>query len=258
MHAGPRWLWLAVGVAFSASIVELSRHALALPYDRISFLLASVLLIRIVLLSQGAPRSPRAGVLLLAAAAFLQFAAILGDLSTFGRASVALAVIALARLTGRPSLQGALVALWLVPIPISVVEVVREPLENSGAAIIAVLSSAFGAPAEAVGPVVRSGSTILELRVSDTGLYIGYALSLVGWYAAARRDEPLARCAASALRYGLLAVPVALAGLVLASLVLVVGKSGGAVRTLLDHVVPALVVLAALLHVELGLRRRAR
>ena len=174
------WLWLAAAVAFSPSLVELAQHALALPRDRISFVLAALLLVRFSLTTTRGARDARAGVALLGVAVLLQFFGILGDALTLGRASVAVAVIALSRITGRPAATGAILALWLVPIPISVLEPVRGPLENAAADAVAAFCGLLGSPALAVGPMVRVADSSLELRVSDAGLHLAHVLSLLG------------------------------------------------------------------------------
>lgn len=249
------WLWLAAAVAFSPSLVDLAGPAIRLPRDRASFVLAAILLLRAALVLRAETPARRQGAVLLLLAVALQLFGIVGDASTLGRMSVGLAIIGVSRFGGRPPLAAALLSLWLVPIPVSVLEPFRAPLENAAAAFVAAVAELLGAPAQAVGPVVRLGAQSLELQVSAAGVQLGHLLSLLGWYAGAMRGETPLRCLRSAALWGACGVALALPCLAAAGAALV-GSGPGLARMLLDHALPLLLALAGFVLAEARRPRR--
>ena len=119
--------WLRVGavIAFSPALADLALHALSTP-RAIAPVVAAALLIAGTVRSRAEPASNRrAAFAVLAFAASLEVLGIVANIAALSRTSVTLAVVAMAQLTGRPPLTTALLSLWLVPIPVSLLEPVR-------------------------------------------------------------------------------------------------------------------------------------
>jgi hypothetical protein len=248
------WLWLAVGAAFSPAIVELVRSSGDTPRSAIS-VLAAVLLVASAWRERtgGAPaRGP--AIALLALASLLELFGILGAASTLSRLSVAIAVIGTARLCGRPTLPAAFLAMWLVPIPVSLIEPIRVPLEHGAASFVALVLRLFTGDGVAVGPLVRAGGQALELQSGDAGLHLAHLLALLGWYAGVLRGATVRDAARLAAGAALLVLPLEPFFLALAALVLTL-HGPASVRGLLDVGFPVAVTLAGLAWAERGRSR---
>lgn len=254
-HPPSPWLWLAAAAAFSPALAELLRQTAASPFNPTPLFAAVLLACGSWRDRSATPPARRTALVLLAAACCLELLGILGGAATLGRASLSLAIVGMARLLGRPPLWVALLSLWLVPIPVSVVEPIRTPLESAAAAIVAGSARLAGAPAVAVGPLVRIGGTTLALQPSDGGLHLAHQLALLGWYAASSRGQALPAAARQGLATALLAAPLQPLFLAAAGLLLSWGGKGAA-RAVLDVVAPCLLVLATIVWTERAGARR--
>jgi hypothetical protein len=222
------WLWLAAAVAFSPALADLTLHALSTP-RAIAPLLAAVLLVVGTLRTRAPVASNRpAAIALLAFAASLEVFGIVGGIAALARASVAVALVAMAQLVGRPPLSTALLSLWLVPIPVSLLEPVRGPIEHAVAAFVAAVAGLASPGIVAVGPIVRAGGVSFEIDTREAGLHLAHLLALLGWYGAARRGGEPRTAAWSAAKAALLVLPLQPLFLVLAAIALVIGGPGAA------------------------------
>lgn len=248
------WLWIAAAVAFSPSLADLLGHALELPRDRLSFVVATILFLRAAFLLRGETPAPRQGAAILLTAVVLQFFGILGDASTLQRLSVSLALVGVARFSGRPPRAAALLALWMVPIPVSLLEPFRAVLENAAAAWVATVAGLLAPAATAIGPVVRLDDAALELHASDAGIQLAHLLSSLGWYAAALRGERLAGDLRRAALFAVLGLLLAFVSLAVSGVAFV--TSGPALaRGILDPLVPTGAALAGFVVAERGRQR---
>lgn len=245
------WLWLAAAVAFSPALAEVAAQTVTNPRTSTP-VIAGALLFAAAWRSplREAPHRPT-GLALLTLATALELLGILGASSTFARISVPIAVVGVARLLGHPPLAIALLSLWLVPIPVSLLEPLREPMENGAAAFVAAMATLLGSDASAVGPLVRAGGRSFELHAPDAGLHLAHLLTLAGWYGAALRGERLAGAVRLAARAALLTLPLQPVFLTLATLALL-AFGPEAARGVLDPGLPALVLLTALPWAERG------
>lgn len=248
------WLWLAAAVAFSPALAALALPVLSTP-RAITAPVAAALLISSAVRERGRGAAPpRPATLWLALAAALEVFGIFGGVAVATRVSVPMAIAAMALRTGAPTLPAALLSLWLVPIPISLLEPVRAPVEHAVGAYVAAVAALGSPEAIAAGPMVRVRATTLELDVRDAGLHLAHLLALLGWYGASRRGEGIARAAWSAAKTAsgaLLLQPIFLA---LAAFALVLGSAGWA-RALLSPILPGIVVAIGVLRSERPLLR---
>jgi hypothetical protein len=250
------WIWVAAGVAFSPALFELARQTVEFPQKTTP--LVAALLLLVSARRESAREVPGRGgaILLLAAAAALELLGVLGGAATLARASVPLALVGIARLLGRPPLRIALISLWLVPIPVSLVALVPMPLDQAAARFVASVAELLGVAASSVGPLVRVGEQSFELSAAMAAVHLAWLLALLGWYAAALRGEELARAAATALASALLVLLLQPLLLVMAALALV-WLGPPAAGALLDPVFPLVVALGGMLLAERG-RAQAR
>ncbi len=162
------WIWVAAAVAFSPALVEVARQTVEFP-QKTTPLVAALLLVVSAWRETAREMPGRSGaIVLLAVAAALELLGVLGGAATLARASLPLAFVGIARLLGRPPLRIALISLWLVPIPVSLVALVQTPLDQAAARFVAWVARLLGdAATSAVGPLVRVGEQSFELRASD-------------------------------------------------------------------------------------------
>ncbi len=253
--ASSPWLWIAAGVAFSPALAEIAAQTVSNPRTTTPVIAGALLLVAATR-SRSHEAPERAVALgLLAAAAGLELFGILGGSSTFARVSVPVAVVALSRLLGHPPLATALLSLWLVPIPVSLLEPLREPFENGAAMFVAAVASLASPDASAVGPLVRAGGRSFELHAPDAGIHLAHLLTLVGWYAAVLCGEGIGAAARLAGKAALLTVPLQPVFLTAAAFAFVT-LGPWAARGVLDPGLPALVLVTALPWAER--RRRAK
>lgn len=249
------WLWMAAAVAFSPALAEIAAQTVSNPRTTTPIIAGALLL-----LASARSRTrevPERGLALglLTVAALLELFGILGGSSTFARVSVPVAVVAVSRLLGHPPLATALLSIWLVPIPVSLLEPLREPFENGAAAFVAAVASLVRPDASAVGPLVRADGRSFELHAPDVGLHLAHLLTLVGWYAAVLRGERISAAARLAGIAALLTLPLQPVFLTAAALALI-AFGPAAARAVLDPGLPVLVLLTALPWAER--RRRTR
>lgn len=255
--AGSPWLWLAAGIAFSPALAEIAGQTVSNPRTTTPIIAGSLLVLASVRCRVRETPGRTVALGLLAAAAVLEILGILGGSSTFARVSVPVAVVGVSRMLGHPPLATALLSLWLVPIPVSLLEPLREPFENGAAAFVAAVGSLVSPDAVAVGPLVRASGRSFELRAPDAGLHLAHLLALVGWYGAVLRGEGLGAAARMAGKTALLTLPLQPIFLAVAALALLaVGPS--AARGVLDPGLPALVLVTALPWAERGRRRSVK
>jgi hypothetical protein len=248
------WLWLAAGVAFSPSLAEIARQTVAIP--RTITPIAAALMLALCALrdrSDEAP-SPRIAVALLVLASAFELLGILGGAATLSRISVPLAILGISRLVGHPGWATALLSIWLVSIPVSLLAPLNTALEHGAARFIASVAGLLAPDASAVGPLVRAGGRMLDVQASDAGLHLAQLLALGGWYGAALRGAPLASVLRASALWALLALALQPLFLSLAALVLVT-LGPAAARALLEFALPALVIVTMLALAERSFRR---
>ncbi len=115
------------------------------------------------------------------------------DSPSLGLGGLALGIIGVAGWTGRPALPVALLVVWLVPVPIFVLESLSPDLESLWMQLLAPVAEGLGAEFERVGPVAYGpDETRVEFFPEDDGLVLAHALALVGFAQGLRRaDAPL-------------------------------------------------------------------
>jgi hypothetical protein len=219
-HRDSTVLWIAVAAALSPSLVDLGAHVVANPWVRGTAIFP--LLLAWCAFTDPAPSRPaRDGLPLLLLGVAAAFVGVGGGMPRVGRPGIALAVIGVARMTGRPSLPVALLAIWLVPLPTQFVEALAPGLDGLVARAAAQLGSFAGVPAEADARRVTAlwfvtPSGPLQLFPGDGGLALAWTFAGLGWFAALQRRLPIAACARAALRWSITALPLQIAALAIA------------------------------------------
>jgi hypothetical protein len=137
----------------------------------------------------------------------------------------------------------ALLSIWLVPIPLFLLEPMRTSLEHAAASVVAAALQLFGGAGIAVGPLVRAHGESLELQSPDAGLHLAQLLALLGWYASVIVRASIGSAARTAAIAAFLAIPLQLVFLGLAAFAFqMIGST--AARRLLDLGLPALLIVA--------------
>lgn len=248
-------LWIAVAAALSPSLVDLGAHVATNPWVRGTAVFP--LLFAWCAFTDPAPSRPaRDGLLLLLLGVAAVFISVGGGMPRVGRPGITLAVIGVARMTGRPSLPVALLAIWLVPFPTQFVEALAPGLEGLVARVAAALGNVAGIPAEADARRVTAlwfvtPSGPLHLFPGDGGLALAWTFAGLGWFAALLRRLQIAACARTALRWWITALPLQIAALAIACGAALLGALAAA-RTWLD----AFPLLATLLGVAWAVHSR--
>jgi hypothetical protein len=241
-------LWIALAVALSPSIVNLVEHVATRPWARCAapfpFLLGW-------LAWRHRERAQPAadGFVWLAIGLVLSIVGAGGDMPRLARPGIALGVIGLARATGFPPTPTALLAAFAIPLPTALLGAFEPGLEALVARAIAAGAAALGTAVELDASrldvlrfVVPRGA--LELVPADGALSLAWALAGIGWFGGLLRAAPPRELVRTALRWGVVAVPIQAAGIGLACAVSLAGSPSGG-RTLLD-LWPPLAVAAGL------------
>lgn len=247
MSRSAAWLsWLALVVAFSPVLADLAQHLASDPPLRYALLFAPLLVVALRSVPASEPAAPR-GYSWLAAALLIELLALRVDLARVARPALAIGVIGLARSEGL-SQRAAALAFWLVPVPGAVLALASPWLATALLAFAAPLAGLGGLALEADPLRLLAGSQGLELRPVDLGLPLAALLSGLGWYAGVRGRWAARRLLTRVLGWGVLALPVQLAGLGLAG-GLLAAVDATAARAALDHLwIP--VAAVALLWIE--------
>lgn len=226
-------LWVALGIAFSASWVELVRHWMEEPWAR-----PSVLFLALFLAAAARDRGPRnrrrgGGWLVLGGLglSLISFGVGLGRL---GRPGIPLGIIGMARVLGRPSLATSMLALWVIPPPSLLSEALSPGLEGGLAWLAAGAGEALGLPAVSSSHTLEIAGSTVEIRPTDGGIPLAIYFAGLGWWSAVRAGGGVR----DALRAAARIVPlgfVAQALVLCLAFALLAGRAPTAARTVLDH-----------------------
>ncbi|MEZ4290357.1 MAG: hypothetical protein R3E53_07390 [Myxococcota bacterium] len=219
-------LWLGLGVAFSPVLLELVGHWRAHPWARVSLVFPGLALEALRRGAAGASRSTSRPILVLGLglAIGLELVAISGDALRLGRLAFVLGAVALGIGLGRAGWVRALVLVWIVPLPSTLLELASPALEGAWGRLVAAGLPGLEAIVARDGRIaLAAGEARLPLEAPDGGLALAFALAGLGWYRAARRDLGGRAALQSALRAAGLFVPIQLGIVALAGALLVGG-----------------------------------
>jgi hypothetical protein len=247
-HRGHSVLWIALAAALSPVLVDTATHVATNEWARgtavFPFLLAYCAW------TDMAPSHPsRDGLVLLVIGVAVSFIGVGGGMPRVGRPGLVFAVLGLARMTGRPSLGCALLALWLIPLPTQLIEALAPGLDAVVASAVAQIASATGIAAHVepghvdtlvlVGPAGR-----LDLLPGDAGLPLAWTFAGLGWFKAVRLGRSSSAAARFAGRWMLMAIPLQVVALAAACAMTLLGRPALG-RAVLDHF-PLVAVLLGL------------
>jgi hypothetical protein len=193
-------LALALAVALAPVVEEIGRHVAANLWATYVLGMAA-LAAAAYALAEPTGRAHRDGIAWIAAALALELIGLLAGPAQIGRGALPLAAFGFARLRGRPGLAGALLALWLIPIPNLLLRIPSPGLETLFLTLAARGATLFGAEPVLSGVQVAVGDVGLRVHRGDGGVPLAVALAGAGWYVAVRRGAGLAGAAAGALRF---------------------------------------------------------
>jgi hypothetical protein len=235
-HELSRWVLLLL--ALGPLWLELSRHILANPWAGY-VLLVPILLVWGALISAAEPASPRLGAALVVSALGIEFVALLAGPLRAGRIALPLGVLGMSALLGRPARRFWPLALFLVPVPFSLVQIASPGLEGFWLRLAAMVARALGHPVSLAGASAISPAGALRLGPADGGLPLAGLFAALGCFAAARRGGSATSSLLRGLRLALLALPVQAAAVSLGLVVATSGHEVGA-RLWLDVGLPLL------------------
>jgi hypothetical protein len=225
--------WGALGVALSASWVDLVKHWMNEPWACPAVLFLPLFVVAAAR-DRGRQAPRRGGGLLVAAGLGLSLIAFGGSLGRLGRPGIPLAIIGMARVLGRPSLATSLLALWLVPPPFALSEALSPGLERGLAWLAAGAAKAWGLPV-VLGPrALEIAGATLEIRQTDGGVPLAIYLAGVGWWGAVGAGGGLREALRAAARIAPLGFVAQALALCLA-FALLAGRAPNAARAVLDH-----------------------
>lgn len=236
--------WLALALGFSPALVELARHLLAAPIDRYALLAPILLLLAVRAEREHEARPRRDGWPLLVLGVGLELAGIAVDTDSAMRLGLALGVVGMARRLGRPSWRASVLALGVVPLPVSLLDLASPELEEVLAWAAARADSALGLPVAAAGSALRADALLLPLRSDHSGLPLAWVCAELAWFAGHRLRWSVRASVSAVLAAGLAAFPIQLLVVTAAGAALALGAPEPA-RALLDGA--WLAVAAALL-----------
>jgi hypothetical protein len=247
-------LWLGTAVAFSRVLLDLV-HSL-FETDACWSILLPIPLIAICI-GRDTPASRGAGAgggLLILLGLVLNVLGMSLDAWSIARLGLPLAAIGVARITGQPALPVALMSLWLVPLPYSILTVLTPWPESGLASLAAAVTTQLGAPLHAAGPVIHGPAGKLLLDPDHSGLPLAVGLALLGWYGALRRGGGLSKPLRAAALGFVLAFPIQAFGVCVAALALWSG-SPGVGQALVEWGLLAVCSVTSVLWIELHTQR---
>lgn len=227
-------LWSALGVALSASWVDLVGHWIDEPWARPAVLFLPVFAVAAAR-DRGRQVPRRGGGLLVAAGLGLSLIAFGGGLDRLGRPGIPLSLIGMARALGRPSLATSLLALWVVPPPFSLSAALSPGVERGLAWLAAGAAEAGGLPVVLSPRMLEIAGATLEIRPTDGGVPLAVYLAGVGWWGAVRAGGGVRDALRAAVRIAPLGFFAQALALCLA-FALLAANAPNAARTVLDHV----------------------
>jgi len=237
---------VALVLAFSPVIVDLFRHVYQYPWARTVIVFPWLVWIVVGLRRRDRHAAPsvRLAWLSLGAAVLIQFIAIEGVEIRFARLGLVGAAVVSAWATGVLRGSEAMLLVWLVPIP-STILLMGDPVLVRGVGSVGAALGGADVVADGRTTLLALGQQSLTLGPADSGLSLCAALAGIGWFrAVANPSSRFSEAITTALFWGL-------AGL-LVQILLVAGaaRSGSPVtaREILDEggwVIVVLVGLAA-------------
>jgi hypothetical protein len=257
--ASPReaaWLWTGLALAFSPALAELVSHWREAPWARYSVLALWLLPRSATALGERAPGRSDGLVLIVVGLALEVFAVAAGP-AKLARPGLVLGVLGLARALGCPPLRAALLAVFLVPVPALLArlpEPLLRPLLQEPAVALA---RAVGAEGESVPLGIARADQLLRVYDHDLGVPLAALFAGAAFAAALVREATSPRALLGAAALSPLALPVQLAGLFVAALLLD-ARGPEAARRWLDDGPWLLAAVAALLAFEAARRSRPR
>jgi hypothetical protein len=254
-------LWCGLAIAFSPVLQDLAESALSFPSQR--YVLLAPLMIGLLLVHPSNPpqtsrhTSPHTkkhsplGIMLLILGMGAQILGITTSTWLFARVGLALAILGVALLAGRPNPMILLLTFGLVPIPEFITHATSPWLESILGAGAAQVLSFSGLQLEVGGPLLEVDGDRFELVASDSGIVTAALLAEAGWYSAVSAGFTFRRSLVRALQGALLVAviqPVAVL-LCVSSLPIGLPEVG---RFLLTHDVPILLATAIVTQRLLG------
>jgi hypothetical protein len=210
---------VGLALAFSPALAELVSHWRVAPWARYSALALWLLPRSASALGERSPRRSD-GLVLVTAGLVLEVFATAAGPAKLARPGLVLGVLGLARALGHPPLRVALLVLFLVPVPAALArlpEPVLRPLLQEPAAALA---RAAGAPVESLSLGIARGDALLRVYPHDLGVPLAALFAGAAYAAALVRGAATPRALATAAAVSPLALPVQLAGLGVAGLLL--------------------------------------
>lgn len=256
---GRRWqvsLWVALAIAFSPVLVDLSDHWVVQPWSRACLLFPG--LVWLASRQDTVRPGPASwGWALVAAGIVLELLAIGGDVVRMGRVGLVAASIGLCFAGGWSSIRVALLLVWSIPLPASVLNFASPAPEKIVGELGARIVSLFGVGVERVGTRLEGGGSIIELLPADGGLQSAVTLAGLGWFSALLRPTAPLSIARTSILWGLSAFPIHVVLVGAASLALAAGLEPGVIRRGLAEFSWAGILLVGLLWVWIDARLRA-
>jgi hypothetical protein len=207
-------LWFCLLVGLSFVLRDLVGHWTTAPWSRYSISFLVLLFLAARADSPGPPRK-RAGLLLLVVGLVGQTFALSFWIVALGRPFAALAVLGMLLYFGTMSLRAALLVLWVVPLPMMVIEAFGGEAAARGIYVAgAALLEPFGMAFEFGRRVVSSGANELPVAEHQGGLVLAAQMSGLAWYSALRRGLTWGWTARLIAGYALLALPIQFAAVV--------------------------------------------
>jgi len=246
--------WLALGCAFSPVLAQLGRTISGLPFGW-SVALAPILMLWVGFTEQRAAE-PRRGIALglILLGVLMEVVGLLGGTWVLARLGLSIAMVGVSLWTGVPAPMAAALAFWAVPIPDTVFSLTTPGVESGLAQAGAAVGSLLGGDIHASGPLMRSGADHLELDPYHGGIHLAWLAAELAWLSAVRRDAPLLTAVLQAAVAALLALPLWVAAVIVAALLLV-GGAPGLGSAWLDHGVWLLAAVVGLAWIESRARR---
>ncbi|NNL67777.1 MAG: hypothetical protein HKP30_16125 [Myxococcales bacterium] len=251
LHRAPdeRLSWLLLVAAFSPVLIDLGAHLLERPWAAYCLVFVPLFVSELVRLPRRPARPGLAWTLLVVALAG-ELLLLGGGFTRASRVFMPLAALGLGLLLGRPDARTSAILIGFVPVPHALVSFFSTDLEATWAGAAARLLHGLGLPS-----LVEAGRYQTQLAVGavrmpvidvDGGLPIAALLFGLVWVAGCQRGWSIAATVLRALPIAALAVPIQIAALCSAALLLRAGWLDDA-RGFLDVAPFASIVTIALL-----------
>jgi hypothetical protein len=241
--------WLGLSAAFSPVLAGMAKTFWEIPPSRPALLAPVLLVLALTRIPMDPAPARRDGLLGLVLGLLLALFGVAAETEFIARIGLPVAALGLARYLGRPNPRTLALLLFALPLPGTLLMMASPGLERTLGKLTLLVTEGLGAPLELVGRTLVGTAGRIELDPPVNGLALVPMLAGLGWYASIRVGADLWTGVKRVLAFAALALPLQLAGLVVAAGLLWGGSSDSG-KLWLSHGLWLTIAVSGLVWVE--------